>query len=617
MWRYLSNLQSADSVGRIRRRIITFIFILFLLAFGLGIFPEKTKADEFSNAYTFFETYGSEMIFQTGEDNKGIIYYGTKGPKASTASVRYGTVGWKVTVKNSTGTTIDILYFSLGGDYLSLVDSQIINGYEYMLYSCPLPKLKSAMSVEAQNALKTANCEIIFDACMIVKLNNVHQGGIEDGGKTWGTVYTTYDGIVNAKNWSASSKVNLKSYFNKTVTGLFYEVKLSCGTGIESVSGGGKYCYGSIVTVDAVVKEGYKFSGWTGSKSCAYKSYGFIIYNLDISMTANATYHSVTANFYRNWNEADSTMVKKTYTCEDVDVTTLPNVGWTKEGYTQIGWDTDKKAVKPAYIIKEPITTEWIDIYVPSVNLYAVWSPNDYVICYNSSGGEGSIHSPIYNYTKAFKLPCDGFSKEGTTLAGWSLYEGDVFVEYACGEEVKVADLVEELGLGLINRATITLYAVWDNSPEICCEDLYVTLEDAQAGIITEEWLGKKAYASDTEDGEIRYGKHAYNSFYMEDYSAMDFTIFGQEGSVTETFVAKDSAGNSVRHRVTIHIVDTKIYEEEEVLGKIRFISHKYFKNSAGAWIAEEKGGLWHDSLWRVNADYRNILEYLFGKAEV
>lgn len=602
MWQYLNR----------EFRLVKIFAIVCMVCLGIGIMPPmEVRADTFSNAYDFFETYGGDMIFQTGADNKGIIYYGTKGPKSS-SSTRYGTVGWKVTIRDGTGNTLETLYFALGGDYLSLVDSQIINGYEYMLYSCPLPKLKGAMSQKSRNALETANCEILFDACMIVKLNDVPQGGIEDGGKTWGTVYTTYEGIVNAKNWSASSKVNLQSYFNKTVTGLFYEVKLTCGTGIESVSGAGKYCYGSVVTINAVVKDGYKFSGWTGSKNSLYESYEFTIYNQDISMTANATYHMVQVSYYRNWSEQDYTVVRKTYGYSHVATTTLRDVGWVREGYTQIGWNTNRAAVEPMYITKEPITTEWIDRYVPSVSLYVVWYPNDYVICYNSNGGTGAITSSTMDYTETLTLPSAGFSKEGSALAGWSLYEGDTYVEYACGEQVKIAELVEELNLGFDNHATITLYAIWDNPPEIHGTDLYVSLTDARNGSITEEWLGKQAYATDVEDGEIAYGKHAYNSFCVIDYSPLDFTTFQQEGYVTETFLAKDSAGNSTKLRVTIHIVDARVYEEEEVLGKVRFISHKYFKSSSGAWITEDDGGLWQDSLWRVNTEYRSILEELF-----
>lgn len=605
-------LQYLNKLKKTGLRIKIALAVLVVCCLCLCMLPGEVKADVFSSAYDFYKTYGNEMVFQPGDAKTGIIYYGTKAKKATSTGTKYATVGWKVTVKSGAGKIVEELYFSLSGDYIKKIHKEDVDEYKYTLYSCELSGLLSAMSEETRAILETADCEIIFDACMVVKLNDVLQGGMEDGGATWGTVYTTYDGISTAKNWSAASKETLKNHYNKRVSGLFYEVKLYAEAGVESVTGAGKYCYGSTVTIHAEIKDGYTFGRWWGDVASGEQTYSFTIYDSDLSITASANQKIVRATFCRNWNAADVAKVQKIYGAYSIGTDTMPSIGWTRSGYTQAGWSTSRTAVKPEYIIMEPITVEWIDLYATGVVFYSVWEPNYYTICYDSNGGSGTIYNPSYSYTRTFTLPSDGFTKDGETIKGWSLNEGGTSLDFTCEESIEMSALVEQLGLGLQNNATITLYAVWDNVPVIHGEDIYVTLDDAKSGKITEEYLAAQYSATDAEDGKIAYGHNTDNCFYLTNYSPEEFTMFQKEGYVTENLLARDSAGNQVTRSVKIYIVDSQVYDEEEIFGKVRFISEKYFKNSAGAWITEEEGGLREDSLWRVNEEYRTLLERIF-----
>ncbi len=596
MWRFLNRVVGA----------------LIICAFVICMLPNETKADVFSSAYDFYETYGNQMVFQPGDTGTGVIYYGTKAKKASTAGTKYATVGWKVTITNGAGALVEELYFSLDGDYIKKLHKEDSGDYKYTLYSCELSGLLSAMSEDTRKALETANCEIVFDACMVVKLNDVLQGGMEDGGATWGTVYTTYEGIANAKSWSSSSKETLKSYYGKTVSGLFCEVKLTAGTGIESVTGEGKYCYGTTVTIHANVIEGYSFGGWWGYRSVSRQTYSFAIYDTSVSFKAQGNPKVVEATFYRNWNKEDTTSIPWTYGSYAIGISTLPSVDWTRSGYTQAGWSTNYTAVKPEYVLNEVITGEWINLYYPKEEFYMIWEPNYYTICYDSNGGSGSIYNPSYSYTRTFTLPSEGFTKNGESIKGWSLTEGGTSLDFVCGESILMSDLVESLGLGFKNNATITLYAVWDNLPQIHGGDIYVTLEDAQNGKITEEYLADKFSATDVEDGEIIYGHNEDNCFYLTNYSPEEFISFQKEGYVTEQLMARDSAGNQVIRNFKVYIVDSKVYDEDELFGKVRFISGKYIKDSTGGWVSEEAGGLKEESLWRVDMEYRTLLERIF-----
>lgn len=157
------------------------------------------------------------------------------------------------------------------------------------------------------------------------------------------------------------------------------------------------------------------------------------------------------------------------------------------------------------------------------------------------------------------------------------------------------------------DMAVANMYRVWDYGPLIEAYDLYYTLEQAQNGYITEEELLSHAKATDEEDGEIMAGDNEDqgNSFHVWDYAAADFTSFTASGSVTETYLAIDSAGNRTKLMVTIHVTDSTPYKVMPE-GTTRFISEKYYNTS------EDAGGLSEDSLWETAPDYVETINLAF-----
>lgn len=488
---------------------------------------ETVQAGVYDDAYTFYQTHGSEMSFVPGVKNEGEIYYATKGKKNVSSGIRYTTVGWKVRIFNPAGALVETLYYKLGGSNMTAVDVRTVDGYEYCLYRVTLTNLKSRLSPAGIETLNRPDCNIVFDACISVKKNGTIQGGMTDSGPSWGNVYTTYNGILYAEDWSSATKESLSTYYNKTVDGLFYEVVLSKGAGIRAVSGAGKYCFGTKVTVQAECEEGYHFSNWTGNATVTNPKYSFVLYGNDIHLTANA---------------------------------------------------------------KE----------------------NSYRIVFDSAGGQGSIPEQRIAYHGKLQLPHTGILKDGATLSGWTTSSSHAGLAYVAGESVSMQELAKRLGIQKTDGATIVFLASWDEGPHIKTEEIYVSFKDAVQGKITENWLAKKANAYDKEDGEIPYGKNKNTSFFMENYEAADFTELQKEGSVTKTFFAVDSVGNATRKDVLVHIVDTSIYPEEKIFGRVRFISSRYFWDEEGNLISEELGGLEENSIWRWNEDYRGLLEKLF-----
>lgn len=484
------------------------------------------QAGTYDDAYSYYQSYGNEMRFLPGPNNEGEIYYATKGKKDTSAGTRYTTIGWKVRVFNATGAVVDTIYYKLGGSHMTEINARTINGYEYCLYRVTLTNLKSRLSKAGLDALKSSDCNIVFDACISVRQNGQLQGGMTDLGISWGEVHTTYNGIVGAAPWSSATKESLHSYYNKTVDGLFYEVKLQKGKGIRKVSGAGRYCFGTTVSVQAECEDGYHFLNWTGSKENGAWKYSFVLYGTDVSLTANA---------------------------------------------------------------KE----------------------NSYRIIYDAGGGSGNIPEQNRSYNDKFSLPTAGMYKEGATLSAWKLLKKES-LRYVSGQRIEMNILVKQLGLEKTDGATIVFQASWDEGPLIRTEEIYVSLEDAVTGKITESWLAQRAEAYDLEDGEIPYGKNQNTAFFMENYKASDFTELQKEAGIRKNFYAIDSVGNSTEKDILIHIVETKVYREEEIFGRVRFISEKYFWDENQILLSEEMGGLAEDSIWRWDAEYRGLLENLF-----
>ena len=153
----------------------------------------------------------------------------------------------------------------------------------------------------------------------------------------------------------------------------------------------------------------------------------------------------------------------------------------------------------------------------------------------------------------------------------------------------------------------ITLYAVWDQYPQIQAADLYVPLSDAQRGILTEQYFLKRAKATDEEqksetnaEGILKAGTDTvyHTSFTLLDYREDEFTKATEEMSLTLTYRAEDNTGNTTEKMIRVYLVDTsgKIYDT----GKVRFISEKYADTLAA------------DSVWRSGA-YADKLAKVLG----
>lgn len=366
-------------------------------------------------------------------------------------------------------------------------------------------------------------------------------------------------------------------------------VKIIKGDHVASATGDGDYAPGEEVTISAKADNGYEIVGWEGTYNTTDNPYKFPMPEQDVEETVTAQPIQYQIRYEYNGGTADPENPSD-YNIETPDFT-LNNP--TKEGYEFEGW-TGSNGDTPQETVTIPKGS------TGDLNYVANWKPIQYVIHFDGNGAtSGSTPDVTGTYDEDVTIPENGFERETDTgkskFLGWSTDPNSTDPEYKPGDVVK--------NLTNVKDEVITVYAIWDDCPNIEAHDLYYTLTQAQNGDITENELLSYAKATDREDGEISPGADLEKgtAFTVWDYQAEDFLNFQHEGSVTETYQVIDSQGNIFQKQITVYVVDTTPKEVANA-GTTRFINKKYFNKTA------LNGGLADDSLWRTDAEYNSIL---------
>ena len=112
--------------------------------------------------------------------------------------------------------------------------------------------------------------------------------------------------------------------------------------------------------------------------------------------------------------------------------------GPTKEGYTFLGWASDKNATEAEYAAGDEISV------ISSTKLYPIYQINQYTVTFEANGGE-ELESQRVDYNTAITLPST--TKDNAVLIGWTVGENT----YGVGDEYTVT-------------ADVTFTAVWANT---------------------------------------------------------------------------------------------------------------------------------------------------------
>ncbi|MBQ2988232.1 MAG: InlB B-repeat-containing protein [Clostridia bacterium] len=178
----------------------------------------------------------------------------------------------------------------------------------------------------------------------------------------------------------------------------------------------------------------------------------------------------------------------------------LPNVTFTRLGYTFVGWATspDGEAVY------ENRASFAMDTQA-SHTLWAVWEANTNTLKFNANGGIGSMNAISLQTGQSFNLPANAFAREGYVFIGWST---------TAGGQAVYTDL-EKYTMG--TSAVTTLYAVWEtNTNKVVFHSnngigamAPIRLETGETAELPKCTFTKTGYTflgwSDTPDGRVLY----------------------------------------------------------------------------------------------------------------
>ena len=217
-------------------------------------------------------------------------------------------------------------------------------------------------------------------------------------------------------------------------------------------------------------------------------------------VTYKATYE-IGSNVSSIGKESDTCVINETYNgLEQAKSCTIEAPSITaKEGYTSVGWSTEKGST----------TGETTLTLSKDTTFYANASANSYVIeYYDGTELKGTTGAKVDEKVELTKVTDLGIEKQGYTFKGWTTTSGSTTVEYADGEEV--TNLSKESG------TTVKLYTVWADDIAPKCSfstpigtttqnttELTLTCIDEGTGIANSSLTASNFTINGSENGKI------------------------------------------------------------------------------------------------------------------
>lgn len=143
---------------------------------------------------------------------------------------------------------------------------------------------------------------------------------------------------------------------------------------------------------------------------------------------------------------------------------TLPQCGFTNNGYKFVGWGKDKNATTATYNAGQSVSN-LSSTNGDTITFYAVWTESQYTVKFNANGGSGSMSDQIVFRDTSTPLKANSFTRTGYTFTGWAT---------STTGSVVYSDEQSVLNIATLDNP-ITLYAV-------CTANTYTINFDANGG---------------------------------------------------------------------------------------------------------------------------------------
>ncbi len=258
------------------------------------------------------------------------------------------------------------------------------------------------------------------------------------------------------------------------------------------------------LTANGYTKTGYTFTGWNTQLDGGGTAYtdGQLVSNLTSEKEGSVTlYAQWRANNYTiqfDGNTADGgDTVDQSMTYDQA--ANLTANGYTKTGYTFIGWNTQPDGGGMAYDDGQSVIN-----LTPNdgetVTLYAQWHANSYTIQFDGNTADGgNTPAQTMTYDAAANLTVNGYTKTGYTFAGWNTQSDGGGTAYSDGQNV--------VNLTAVEGEKVTLYAQW------------------RANNYTIRFDGNTAEGGDTADQSMTYDQAA--NLTANGYTKTGYTFTG------------------------------------------------------------------------------------------
>lgn len=316
---------------------------------------------------------------------------------------------------------------------------------------------------------------------------------------------------VNGTAWNPSSAKKTFTFTVSDISAPKYTVSYNANGGTNAPSSQTK-TYGTALTLrDGIpTKTGYTFKSWNTKKDgsgTSYSSKGTYKTNSAVTLYAQWTENKLTVNYYGNG--ANYAAYKGVETTENLVLSVeflydnayssgLANVQNTdylylsRTGYAPTGyWGTSTSG---GILVNQNTSfstgqalAQALDKSLESgnatVDLYAQWQENAYILAYDSNGGSGEMASQTIEWGTLFNLSNNTFKRAGYKFIGWNAYRNSDNTWYVSGQGWITEDEITTNGyskkiyenqseltfdnswiVGNEEARLYTMYAVWEMS---------------------------------------------------------------------------------------------------------------------------------------------------------
>ena len=221
-----------------------------------------------------------------------------------------------------------------------------------------------------------------------------------------GSGMSRFDNRDQLDGYLRSAGVDTGHWIDKACTAsswcnALFRVELIAGNGIQSVSGAGDYTPGVSVAINAVVKNGYHWTGWTGTYETDTKQYTFVMPAQNVSMTANAQINHSTLKVDPNGGSWQGSATVQSFTEHYGTAKSIPDP--VRTGYTFSGW---VKSEPFNGSLNNAVYTFGAADGAVDV-LTASWTANSYTLHFDPNGGVEAAHieDMVIRYDEEIILP--------------------------------------------------------------------------------------------------------------------------------------------------------------------------------------------------------------------